>query len=112
MAIVNKVKINNESTDTIRLKNIGMESDAVEFEDGGDLDTKYTDIYDMIPTLAGGVKGFGTVAVKDVSSDIFNAASNEVVMGSDSRLWQITETSTKPSSEDTYPPYSLIVVVP
>jgi hypothetical protein len=111
MAIVNKVQINNESTDTIKLKNIGMESDAVEFEDGGDLDTKYTDIYDMIPTLEGGVKGFGTVAVKNVPSDIFNASADEIVLGSELRLWLVTETSTKPSENDTYPPASLVVVV-
>ena len=112
MAIVNKIKINDESSGTIKLKNIGIDSTNVTFRDGDSANEKYTELDALIPTKEGGQKGFGSASIIDVAKRPEKASSEEIVLGADKRLFEVLEMNAKPDLTKTYTPLSFIVVVP
>lgn len=112
MAVVDHIVIRDKNTGVLKDREILADAENVVFEDEENLVTKYNDIYDIIPIKDDGTKGFGTAAVEDLPSDPSLAEPSEVVMGSDVRLFQVTEMTTNPDPEQTYTPNSLIIVVP
>jgi hypothetical protein len=90
MAIIDKIEIKDIIKGTSEIRDISAKAKNIIFsDDNKDLETKYSELYDMFPDIEEDQKGLGTVATKNVPSS-GDASADQAVLGNDSRLHNFT----------------------
>ena len=90
MNVIDRISIKDVITNIKETRAISADAAGVVFQDEDkNLEQMHDGIYNLIPTKEDNTKGFGTVGPVDVAES-GDAASDQAVLGSDSRLHKIT----------------------